>query len=196
MSLDRILQSKVYVNEADGQLRVAHIILGDTPISRAFQAPKCVIRARDPRFHHISVAYEGFMVPEGIPILEGTPFTQPLVVATLSVGISSSPLVLQEEEEEEEEKEEEGFVDLIDSLDEFEAFNQPQSPKSLQEEMGIQRKPQKSLMELIEDQPGRGALGKSTQPKLAPLPPKSPPHAPQSPQPIRLELADPKRRKE
>ena len=65
------------------------------------------------------------MVPEGIPILEGTPFTQPLVVATLSVGIFSSPLVLQEEEEEEEEKEEEGFVDLTDSLDEFKAFNQP-----------------------------------------------------------------------
>ena len=196
MSLDRILQSKVYVNEADGQLRVAHIILGDTPISRAFQAPKCVIRARDPRFHHISVAYEGFMVPKGIPILEGTPFTQPLVVATLSVGISSSPLVLQEEEEEEEEKEEESFVDLIDSLDDFEAFNQPQSPKSLQEEMGIQRKPQKSLMELIEDQPRRGAPGKSAQSRLPPPPPKSPLLAPQPSLPSRTEQADPKKKRE
>ena len=42
-------------------------------------------------------------------------------------------------------------MDLADSLDEFEVFNQPSSPKSLLEEMGIQRKPQKSLMELIED---------------------------------------------
>ena len=36
VSLDRILQSEVYVNEADGQLRAAHLILGYTPISRAF----------------------------------------------------------------------------------------------------------------------------------------------------------------
>ena len=84
MSLDKILRSEVYVNEADNQLRAAHLILGYTPISRAFQALKCVIKARDPQLHRISVAYEGFMVFEGIPIPEGTPFTQPLSVATLS----------------------------------------------------------------------------------------------------------------
>ena len=39
--------NEVFVNEADGQLRVAHIILGYTPISFTFQAPKCVIRAKD-----------------------------------------------------------------------------------------------------------------------------------------------------
>ena len=44
-------------------------------------------------------------------------------------------------------------MDLIESVDEFEVFNQPSSPKSLLEEMDIQRKPQKSLLELIEDQP-------------------------------------------
>ena len=101
-SLDRILRSEVYVNEADGQLRVTHLILGYTPISRAFQAPKCVIKANDPRLHRISVAYEGFVVPKGIPIPEGTPLTQPLFVATPSIGASSSQPVLQEEEEEEE----------------------------------------------------------------------------------------------
>ena len=101
-SLDRILRFEVYVNEADGQLRVTHLILGYTPISRAFQAPKCVIKANDPRLHHISVAYKGFVVPKGIPIPEGTPLTQPLFVATPSIGASSSQLVLQEEEEEEE----------------------------------------------------------------------------------------------
>ena len=130
----------MYVNESDGQLRATYLILGYMPISRAFQAPRCMIKAKDPQLHCISVAYKGFVVPEGILIPKGTPFTQPLVVATLSVGISSSPPVPQEEEEGEEEKEEESFVDLTNSLDEFEAFNQPPSPKSLLEEMGIQRK--------------------------------------------------------
>ena len=73
-SLDRILQSEVYVNEFDGQLRAAYLILGYTRISRAFQAPKCVIKAKDPRLHHISVAYEGFVVPEGIPLPKDTVF--------------------------------------------------------------------------------------------------------------------------
>ena len=118
------------------------------------------------------------MVLEGILIPEATPLTQPLFVATLSVGTSSSQPVPQEEEEG---KEEEGFVDLTDSLDEFDAFNQPPFPESLPEEMGNQRKPQKILMELIEDQPGRGALGKSAQSKLPPSPPKSPSPTPQPP---------------
>ena len=99
VSLDRILRSEVYVNEADSQLRAAHLILGYTPISHAFQAPRCVIKARDPWLHCISVAYEGFMVPKGILIPEGTPFTHPLPVATLLARISSSPPVFQEEEE-------------------------------------------------------------------------------------------------
>ena len=43
-------------------------------------------------------------------------------------------------------------------------------------------------MELIEDQPGRGASRKSTQPKLPPPPPKS--------LPSRTEPADRKRKKE
>ena len=47
-------------------------------------------------------------------------------------------------------------------------------------------------MELIEDQPGRGAPRKYTQPKLPPPPLKSPPPTPQPPQPIRPEPANPK----
>ena len=85
---------------------------------------------------------------------------------------------------------------MTDSLDEFEIFNQPSSPKILTEEISIQRKPQKSLMELIEDQPGKGGPGKSTQPKLPPPPPKSPPHAPQPNLPSRTEQPDPKKRRE
>ena len=146
----------MYVNEADGQLRAAHLILGYTPISRAFQAPRCVIRAKDPRLHRISVAYEGFVVPEGIPLPKHTPSIKSLPVATLSAEVSSSAPILQEEEEGKEKQEEQGFVDLIESVDEFEVFNQPPSPRSLLEEMGIQRKPQKSLLELIENQPRKG----------------------------------------
>ena len=174
-SLDRILQSEVYVNEANGQLRAAHLILGYKPISHAFQALRCVIRAKDPRLLRISVAYEGFVVPKGVPFPRNTPFTQPLSVATLSAGVPSPSPILQVEEEEEEE---EGFVDLIESIDEFEVFNQPSPPKNVPEEMGIQRKPQKSLQELLESQPGRGEAGKSSQPKLSPPPPRSPPRIP------------------
>ena len=102
------------------------------------------------------------MVPEGFPIPESTPFTQPFPVATLSAGISSPPPIPQEKKE----GEEEGFVDLTDSLEDFEIFNQPSSPKSLPEEMGIQRKPKKSLMKLIEDQPRRGDLGSLLNPSF------------------------------
>ena len=87
-------------------------------------------------------------------------------------------------------------MDLTESVDEFEAFNQPLSPKSLPEEMGIQRKPQKSLMEFIENQPVKGGPGKSAQPKLPPPSPKSPPRAPQPTLPSWIEQADPKRRRE
>ena len=69
-------------------------------------------------------------------------------------------------------------MDLTESADEFEVFNQPSSPKNLPDEIGIQRKPQKSLLELIENQLGRGEPGKSAQPRLPPPPPKSPPCTP------------------
>ena len=137
-SLDRILQSEVYVNESDGQLRAAHLILGYMPISHAFQAPKCVIKAKDHRLNRISVAYEGFVVLEGIPLPKNIVFPQPLPVATLSAGAPSPSPILQKGEKEQEER---GFVDLIESVDDFEVFDQPSSPKSLPEEMGIQRKP-------------------------------------------------------
>ena len=81
------------------------------------------------------------MAPEGIPLPEYTPFTQLLPIATLSTRVSSPSPILQEEEEGKKEQEEQGFVDLTESVDEFEVFDQPTSPKNLPEEMGIQRKP-------------------------------------------------------
>ena len=51
-------------------------------------------------------------------------------------------------------------------------------------------------MELIDDQPGRGAPGKSAQSKLPPSPLKSPLPAPQPSLPSRTEQVDPKRKSE
>ena len=90
-SLDRVLQAEIYVNESDGQLRAAHLMLGYNPISRAFQAPSCVIRAKDPRLHRISVAYEGFVVLQGIPLPRYSLLTEPLPVASLAAAATSSP---------------------------------------------------------------------------------------------------------
>ena len=188
----------MYVNESDGQLRAAHLILGYTPISRAFQAPRCMIRAKDPQLHRISVAYEGFVVPEGIPFPRYPPLTQPLPVATLTAEqhLPPPPPILQAEEEEEVEQEEKGFVDLTESTDDYEVFNQPSPPHDVPEEMGIQRKPQRNVQQLLESQLGRGEAGKPSQPKLPAPPPKSPPRAPQPPPPSKIEQVDPKRRRE
>ena len=111
MSLDNILKAEVFVNEDDNQFRVAHLILGYMSISCAFQAPKCVIKALDPRFHRINIVVESFLLPEGASIREGVPL----------VGLSSSRLVVEEEDE--KTKKEEEVVELGSSEDEFEVFN-------------------------------------------------------------------------
>ena len=46
-TLDKILRAEVFVH-SDGQLRATHLIFGYTPISKSFQAPKCIIKAKDP----------------------------------------------------------------------------------------------------------------------------------------------------
>ena len=120
----------------------------------------CSSDLRDPRLHRISVAYEGFVVPQGIPLPRYSPLTEPLPIATLAAGATSSPPVLQVEEEEEAEQEEESFVNLTVSIDDYEVFNQPSPSQNEPEDMGIQRKPQRSLQELLESQPGRGEAGK------------------------------------
>ena len=98
-SLEKILKAEVFVN-LDGQLRAAHLILGYMPILFSFQAPKCVIRARDPRLHRISIAAPGFLLPgpkveieevitpilEGIPTVEASSLQQ-----TTSATTSSYP---------------------------------------------------------------------------------------------------------
>ena len=194
--LDRVLQAEIYVNPSDSQLRAAHLILGYNPISRAFQAPSCVIKAKDPRLRRISVAYERFIVPQGVPLPRYAQLTEPLPVASLVEAAPSSLPVRQVEEEEETEREGEGVVDLTLATDDYEVFNQSTPSPDTPEDMGIQRKPQCSLQELLESQLGRGEAGRSSQPKLPPPPPKSPPRAPQPSLPFRVEQPDPKRRRE
>ena len=135
-SLDRVLQVEIYFNESNGQLRAAHLILDYNPISHSFQAPSCVIKAKDPRLHRISVAYEGFVVPQGVPLPIYSPLTEPLPVASLAEAAPSSPLVFQVEEEEEVEQEEEGFVDLTSAIDDYEVFNQSTPSPNTPEEIG------------------------------------------------------------
>ena len=87
-------------------------------------------------------------------------------------------------------------MDLTLYTDDYEVFDQLSPSQNVPEDMGIQRKPQRSLQELLESQPGREEAGKPAQPKLPPPLPKSPPRALQPPTPSRIEQADPKRRKE
>ena len=82
-----------------------------------------MIKAKDPRLHRISVAYEGFIVPQGIPLPEYSQHTKALPVASLAEVVPSSPHVSQVKEEEEVEREEEGFVDQASATDDYEVFD-------------------------------------------------------------------------
>ena len=144
-SLDRVLRAEIYINPSDGQLRAAHLILGYNPISRAFQAPSCVIKAKDPRLRRISVAYEGFVVPQGIPLPEYSQHAKELPVASLAEVTPSSHHTSQVKEEEEAEREEGSFVDPSSATDDYEVFDLLAPSPNTPEEMGIQRKPQRSL---------------------------------------------------
>ena len=67
--------------------------------------------------------------------------------------------------------------------------------------MGMQRKPQKSLLELMEGQPGKSAPAKTMPSQASSLPVRSPPPAPRhpprsSPQPALPSVAEQKRRRE
>ena len=182
-SLDKILKAKVFVH-TDGQLRATHLILDYIPISKSFQVPKCFINAKDPRLHRISIAAPSFLISD--PILEGTLVTNPIPEGipkealpswhTAEEATSSHPAITKEEEEKEEE-----VVEVSDSEDQFNVFNQPlslevspgdlgfsspaqsnhyQEATNTSDEMGIQRKQRSTLQELLESQPEGHAPGK------------------------------------
>ena len=210
MSLDKILKAEVFIH-SEGQLRVAHLILDYTPISKSYQASKCVINAKDPRLHRISIVASGFLIAG--PILEGMLTTNPIPEGIPKVALpsqytieettSSHPAITKEEDEKEEE-----VVEVSDSEDEFEVFNQPLSPKastsdvghpfptqsshhqgvtSIPDDIGIQCKPRSTLQELLKSQPEGNSPRKVAQTRLTTPPPT---------QPFRPEPANLKRKRE
>ena len=162
--LETILCAEVFVNEGDHQVRAAHKILGYDPIQKSFAAPKYVIKAKDPWLQKITVAEHGFFFPGGSSAQQAT------------------------ETEEGRDEGEEQVIDLDQSEDEFDAFEQldpsddpfgdisdPNLSEadlqgiSSQADMGFKRKPSASLRDLLEGQPRKDVPGKS-QPKLPPSP--------------------------
>ena len=130
-SLEKILKAEVFIH-SDDQLKAAHLILGYTPISKSYQAPKHVIKVKDPRLHRISIAALGFLTTGPIP--EGTLTTDPIPEGIPKVALplqyttgenTPHPAITKEEEVKEEE-----LVEVSDFEDEFEVFNQPLSPEA------------------------------------------------------------------
>ena len=154
-------------------------------------------QGKGPCLHRISVATPGFLTTGPIP--EGVHVTTPILEGIPKVGASSSRPVIKEEKEEEEER----IVEVSDSEDDFDVFNQPLSPEApigdlnnpfpvqtnyTQEEaaiptdMGMQRKQRTGLLEVMESSTGGKAPEKPSQAKL-------PPPAP-------IQLADHKRKRD
>ena len=86
--LNRILRSEIFLHK-DGQLRAVHILLGFEPISKHFQSPKNVIRAKDRRLTLIDVAVSGFLLTD--PSSAGTQDAQ-----LSALGRTRMCLILQE----------------------------------------------------------------------------------------------------
>ena len=78
------MKAEVFVH-IDGQLRVAHLILDYIPISKTFQVPKCIIKARDPCLQRISVATPRFLITGPIP-------TSTLATGPIPKGIPKAAL--------------------------------------------------------------------------------------------------------
>ena len=201
-SLDKILKVELFIH-TDGQLRAAHLILDHILISFSFQALKCQIKARDPRLHLINVPMPGFLNPGSRP--QGVLKIESLLQC--KAEDEATPFQPATREEEEEEKEEE-VVEVFDSKDEFEVFNQPQSPEvstddfshlpsaevsQIQEDsffleaIGIKRKQMIGLLDVMKSSIGSKAPEKTIQAKLPPSPPT---------QLLRPDPADHKRKKD
>ena len=73
VDLETILQMAVFVNDEDGQVRVAHKILRYAPLQKSFANPKHVISANRLRLPKITIVEQGFLISEGSPIPEGIP---------------------------------------------------------------------------------------------------------------------------
>ena len=130
-TLDKILKVEVFVH-TDGQLRADYLILDYISISKSFQAPKCVIKAQDPRLQRISVAAPSFLITSSIP--KDFLSTNPIPEGIPKVEASSSrPITKDKEKEQEREME---LVEVSDSEDDFEVFNQFLSPETSWSDLG------------------------------------------------------------
>ena len=145
------------MNKVDNQVRATHKILGYDPIQKSFSAPKYVTKAKDLQLHRNTVAEHGFLLLEGPPVPKG---------ASLASSFSSHQAI----ETEGGRVESEGQVaELGQFEDEFGVFDQVNLSKdpsgdlgnpslteadllraSSQAEMGFERKPTTSLLDLIE----------------------------------------------
>ena len=90
VDLDKVLKAEVFVH-SDGQLRVAHLILGYDLISSSFQACKYVIKAKDPRLHQIKVVVPS-LIPEGVLQVE-----LPSQFVAEAEASPSQPIIKEEE---------------------------------------------------------------------------------------------------
>ena len=210
--LQKALRAEVFVNEADNQVRAAHQILKYDPAHKSFAAPKYVIRAKDPRLRKITVTEDGFRFPEEPSISEGV---TPAGPSSSFLGLSELAKVGLEREEE--------VADFGPAEDEFDVSEQVHQSEvapgdsgdpclteadfsaskfSPRHEMGYKKRPQPSLSDLIEGQPGkskpeipptktRPAQGRSasTYSRLPPSPSKTS-------LPPRHEPSDPKQKKD
>ena len=109
-NLIKILKAEIFVH-INGQLRVTHIILGYDPISSSFQAPKYVIKANDPRLHHINIAVPSFLAS---PALEGTQLIELPFQCTVEEEATLSQPTPEETAK---------VVEVSDSEEDFEVFN-------------------------------------------------------------------------
>ena len=97
----------------DGQLRAAYLILDYIPISKSFQAPRCVIKARDPHLHLISVTALGFFTTAPIP--EGTLTTVPILAGIAKVALPSQRFAEEEATSSQPSiKGEEGIIEVLE----------------------------------------------------------------------------------
>ena len=114
LDLTKILKTKIFF-QTNGQLRVAHLILGYNSLLSSFQAPKYVIKVKDPRLHQINIVVPGFLVTS--PILEGVQQVELPFLHAVEEEAALSQATVKEEEEE--------MVEISESEDDFEIFNQP-----------------------------------------------------------------------
>ena len=103
----------------DGQLRATHVILEYKPILANFQSPKYVIKAKDPRLRQINITVPRFLAS---PPPEGTHQVELPTQSVTKEEATSSHLALEEETVR--------VIEVLDSEEDFEVFDQPLPIKS------------------------------------------------------------------